>query len=41
MPEGIVADRDVPPLQPVTAIRVLPPSDEVAVDACREIAQRT
>jgi hypothetical protein len=32
--------RDLPPLQPVTAIRVLPPSDEVAVDACREVAQR-
>ena len=31
--------RELPPLQPVTAIWVLP-SDEVAVDACREVAQR-
>ena len=27
-------------LQPVTAIRALPPSEEVAVDARRELAQR-
>ncbi len=40
VPEGTVADRDLPPLQPVTAIRVLPPSDEVALDACREVAHR-